>query len=228
MAYKKGSRGVECILELLEGLPLHHGARLARPDPGPDASVGDGNDGDLHEADGADGPGEADARQQLADHGGEDEAAGGGAAGGDADGEGAVAVEVGGQHGEGRAEEAAVGDADADALREEELRVGGALGGGEDADGEEDAAKEEDGAEVARIGEAARKGADEEEQEDVEGPDPGNVAGGAVEERGVVGLKGAEGVGPAPAGRRVSLGAGRCVHGREMGRRGILGWLTMW
>lgn len=136
-------------------------------------------------------------------------------------------MEVGGQHGEGRAEEAAVGDADADALREEELRVGGALGGGEDADGEEDAADEEDGAEVARVGEAAGKGADEEEQEDVERPDPGDFARGAVEERRVVGLKGTERVGPAPVGRRVSLGPCACTAGR-WGDGATLGWLTMW
>lgn len=190
--YKESGGGVKGVLQLFERLPLDHRPGLARPDAGAHAEVRDGDDGNLHETDRTHRPGKADFRQQLADHAGEDEAARGGAAGGDADGEGAVAVEVGGEHGEGRAEEAAVGDADADALREQELHVRGALRGGEDAEREEHGAGEEDGAEVAGVGEAAGDGADEEEQKDVEGADPGDFAGGAVEERGVVGLESAK------------------------------------
>lgn len=91
-----------------------------------------------------------------------------------------------------------MGDTDTDTLGKEELGVGGALGGGKDADGKEHAAEEEDGAEVAGVGEAAGQSPDEEEEEDIEGPDPGDFAGGPVEERSVVCLEGAEGVGPAP------------------------------
>lgn len=81
-------------------------------------------------------------------------------------------MKVGGQHGEGRAEEAAVGDADAHALREDELPVGRALGSGEDADSKEDSAGNENGPEKAGVGEAAGQSADEEEEEDVDGADP--------------------------------------------------------
>lgn len=102
--YEERRGRVKGILELLERTPLHDRARLPGADPRTDAEVGDGDDGDLNKADGADGPGEADARQQLADHAREDETAGCGAAGGDTDGEGAAAVKIGGENGECRAE----------------------------------------------------------------------------------------------------------------------------
>lgn len=54
-------------------------------------------------------------------------------------------------------------------------------------------------AEVACVGEAATEGADEEEEEDLEGADPGYVRRRAAEKSGVVGLKDAEGVDDAPA-----------------------------
>lgn len=90
-------------------------------------------------------------------------------------------------------------DADANALCEEELPVRRALGRGEYANGEESRAREENSAEVARVREATGEGADKEEQEDIERADPGDLARGAAQERRVVRLEGAKGVGPAPA-----------------------------
>jgi hypothetical protein len=121
------------------------------------------------------GPPEPDLRQQLAHHTWEHQAARGGAAGGAADGEGAAPSEVCREDGDGGAEQAAVAEAHADALREEEMPVARAQGRGKDADDLEDGAGNEQGAEVARVGEAAGEGADEEEEEDLDGADPGYV-----------------------------------------------------
>ena len=52
--------------------------------------------------------------------------------------------------------------------------------------------------EVAGIGRSTRKRADGEEQEDLNGADPGDVGGGAVEVLDVVDLEDAEGVDVAP------------------------------
>lgn len=72
------------------------------------------------------------------------------------------------------------------------MPVRGAEGGREDAEELEYGAEEEDGAEVACVCEAACKGADEEEEEDLDGADPGDCRGWEVECGGVVGLEDTE------------------------------------
>jgi hypothetical protein len=59
-------------------------------------------------------------------------------------------------------------------------------------------------AKVPSVCETARERADEEEEKDLDGPDPGDVAGRFVESRCVVGLKNAEGVYKAPEWNPVS------------------------
>lgn len=63
-------------------------------------------------------------------------------------------------------------------------------------------------AEVAGVGEAAGKGADEEEEEDLDGADPGDVGGGAAECGGVVGLEESERIDDAPGAHDDQVGAG--------------------
>ena len=83
-------------------------------------------------------------------------------------------------------------------MRKEELPVLSAEARCEDAEEEEDAAQEEREAEESVIRCAAREGADEEEQEDLRGADPGYRGGRVVERADVVGLEDAEGVYIAP------------------------------
>ncbi len=78
-------------------------------------------------------------------------------------------------------------------------------------------------AEVARVGEAAGEGADEEEEEDLEGADPGDVRGRAVQRGGVVGLEEAEGVDHAPGVHDDDVGAGDCGGVSWWGLRGRRG-----
>jgi hypothetical protein len=62
----------------------------------------------------------------------------------------------------------------------------------------EEAACDGDMAKVSGVGEAAGEGADEEEEEDVEGADPGNVGFGAVEGGDIIALEQTEGGDQAP------------------------------
>lgn len=195
---EEGTNGVEGILEATESSPLNQGAGLAGGHAGLEEEIAKDEGDELDEADGAEGPREAGAGDEEAGDEGEYDAASSAAAGADADGEGSLGGEVGGQGGDGGAKDEAVGEAHADALGEEELGVGGGEGGGEDAENLEGGTGHEDGAEVAGVGDAAGQGADGEEEEDLDGADPGDGGRGHVEDLGVVGLEYAKGIDEAP------------------------------
>jgi hypothetical protein len=73
--YKKCSCCVKGVLELLESLPLDNGACFPRPYSCPRRKVGNDYHRQLHKSNGPDSPGKPNLRQQLSNHGGEDEAA---------------------------------------------------------------------------------------------------------------------------------------------------------
>src|SRR5690606_15691643 len=123
-----GARGAEGVLAGAEGGPLHQRARFPRGYTGLEEEPAEGEARELHEADRAQGPGEAPRGEQEAGDEREDDAAGRAPAGADADGQGAAGGEVGGEDGEGGTEEEAAREAAADALGEEELGVGGREG----------------------------------------------------------------------------------------------------
>jgi hypothetical protein len=84
----------------------------------------------------------------------------------------------------------------------------------------EDGPGEEDGTEVARVRQPARERPDEEEEEDLDGADPGDVRRWTVEERGVVGLEDAVGVYEAPSDDELATGtAGE--RGRARGKESM-------
>lgn len=85
------------------------------------------------------------------------------------------------------------------------MPVGCGDGCHEDSYESDDGTHEEYGAEISGVGEAAGEGSDEEEEEDLDGADPGDGAGGSLECAYVVGLEDAEGVYEAP-----------CVHDDQM------------
>lgn len=118
-------------------------------------------------------------------------------------------VKIRAQHRHRRTKQQSIANAHADPLRQEHLPVGLADGRGEDAQDLEDGPRQEDGAEVARVRQPAGDGADEEEQEDLHGADPGDGGGRGGEGGDVVGLEDAEGVDEAP-GPGVSAGGLCC------------------
>lgn len=176
--------------QLLERVPLDQGSGAARGQAhtrdGQDYSGVEQNDKGHR----AHRPAEADARQELLRDQREDDAARGAAAGGDGHGERAAGGEVGGDEGDSGAEDEAVAEALADALGEEELPVCEDLQGG---------AEGEHGAVVAGVEGAAGKGADEVDEEDLHGADPGDGRGRGCQRAGVVRLEEAEGGQVAPA-----------------------------
>lgn len=74
-------------------------------------------------------------------------------------------------------------------MREEELPVFGADAVRKYAEHLEARAKKEDGAEVACVGETTCEGADEKDEEDLDGADPGNGGGWKIEGGGIVRLE---------------------------------------
>lgn len=170
--YHEGPRRVKGVLELLERGKVNQSTGLARRDPGLEEHERDDEAPDLNETDGPYGPREADPGQELPDHAGEHEAAGRAAARRDAHDEGPLLLPVRRDDGHGRAEEEPVAEAEADALREEQLPVLRAHGRREDAERHEGDADGHHWLEEAGVREAAGEGADEEEEEDLDGSDP--------------------------------------------------------
>lgn len=104
-----------------------------------------------------------------------DDASDAGPRSGNASCEGLLGAEIGGDNGDGGDEEAAGAKANAEALREDDLPVGGAEGGHHHAEDDEEGAGEDEGAEVACVVEGTGFDADGEEQEGLEGANPGDV-----------------------------------------------------
>lgn len=197
--HRKAPRRVKRVLELLKRRPVDQGARPPRRHPRPQHQVGDHEPGGLHERHGPHRPREPGrAPQQLPCHGGEDEPARRAAARADADGEPAPRRKVRRHRRHDGAKQAPVAQAHAHPLRQEQLPVRRAERRGHEADQLEERAQQEQRAEVARVRGAAREGTDEEEEEDLDGPDPGDGRGGEAEGGGVVGLEDAKGVDVAP------------------------------
>ena len=116
-----------------EGGEFDDGADLTGRYAGAGQGEGDELEGEHYEADYADGPAETNAGEGGFNDAGEEHAARRGTGGGDANGDGAILCEVGGDEGEGGAEEETGADAGAHALGEEQLPVFGGQGGHEDA-----------------------------------------------------------------------------------------------
>lgn len=170
--YKEHAEGETDVFGLLEGAPLDDAAGPPRREAGLHEAICDDEGADLDEANGANGPAETDRGQQLAGHGGEDEAARDGAGGRDANGEGALLFKVGRDDGDGRAEEAAVAQAHADALAEDKVPVLRADRRGEDAQGDQDGAQEQNRPKEAGVGDSAGEGSGEKGQENLYRADP--------------------------------------------------------
>lgn len=200
------ARAEQRVRPLAEGGPLDQrralgpGPARAAREPRAQERGGDGADRAHQQRGGAQRPREADAREQLAHEQRVGDAADARAAGGEPDGEAAAAQEVGAQQRDGGRELQPAAEAVEHALGQEQGRVRGrAEGGGEEAGELQGEAGEEGRAEEAGVEGAAGEGAEEEEERDLQGADPGDGAGGEREGGGVVGLEEREGEGVAPA-----------------------------
>lgn len=83
-------------------------------------------------------------------------------------------------------------------LREDQLPVLSAIGCCKHSNSQENGASEENNPEVACVCQAACETADEKEEKNIEGADPGDFGGRAMKFLGIVGLEDAKGVCPAP------------------------------
>ncbi|KAK1456969.1 hypothetical protein CCUS01_09849, partial [Colletotrichum cuscutae] len=231
--YQGCPHGIERILQLPERRPLRQAPRLARRHPRPQTRQGGKQRSGLDEPERPHRPAEPGTRQHLPNDNGKHHAARSAPAGRDPDGEGAPLGKVRRDEGDRGTEEAPVAQADADPLREQELPVPRAGRGRQGARDDEDGAGCRDGAEVARVREAAGEGAYEEEEEDLDGADPGYVRGAAVEGLDIVALEGAKGVDHAPdivlflviRLRKVSVSRIiPCIHHGEKGAKDCSRW----
>ena len=195
---QRDSNRIQQIRNLRERSPFDQRPRSPRRKPRPRKREGETHRSQHDKPQHPHRPTESDRGEQLPHHGRKHHPSRRGATRRDPDGERPPLGEISRQHRQRRTKQQSVPQSRTDALGEEKLPVRRTPRRREDADELQRQAGGEGVAEEPGVGGAAGERADEEEEEDLHGADPGDVRGGVVESGDVVGLEDAEGVDVAP------------------------------